>query len=213
MGFPKESVAAANANVQQPAWKKRVSAISTSDYGKVGIQLGKTKVFLRHKAFEVLERIRSTEQNKAATKLNALFRRYMARVAYIPYRDAFRQELRERRKMFEHANAHKESKEEEWDDGNATFRSRGHVSLDGQTISSVGTASPIFSFNYNYQSESLVDKWFESQIRDAIRNPVPRHQWGKAAPSDEQNFKWVISEEGLWVKNYSSFNAKASPSD
>jgi hypothetical protein len=189
----------------QPAWKKRVSTVSTSDYGKVGIQMGKTKVFLRHKAFEALERIRSTEQNRAATKLNAMFRRYLARIAYVPYRDAFRQELKERRRMFEHANEYKESKEEDFaDDSPMKFTSRGYESMDGLTVAGMGMALPRFCYS-NFQAESLVDKWTESQIRDAIRNPVPRHEWGKAV-SHDQNFKWLISEEGLWIKNYNITN-------
>lgn len=175
-----------------PAWKKRVSTVSASEYGKVGIQLGKTKVFLRHKAFESLERLRSTEQNRSATKLNAMFRTYLARIAYIPYRDAFRQELKDRMRMFEHATEYKECKEDEFGDG----------IYSTSITSGVGSAIPLFC-NSNFQAESLVDKWTESLIRDAIRNPIPRHQWGKVAPSQEHSFKWVISDEGLWVKNYS----------
>ncbi|EEC43809.1 predicted protein, partial [Phaeodactylum tricornutum CCAP 1055/1] len=52
----------------------------------LGIQMGKSKVFLRHSAFEALERIRTCEQYKAATSLNATFRMYLARIAYVPYR-------------------------------------------------------------------------------------------------------------------------------
>jgi hypothetical protein len=47
-------------------------------------------VFLRHKAFEALERIRSREHTAAATKLNAIFR---ARIAYLPIWDAYRDEV------------------------------------------------------------------------------------------------------------------------
>jgi myosin V len=188
-------------------WKKRVSTISASDYGKVGIQIGKTKVFLRHSAFEALERIRSTEQNKAATKLNALFRRYFARMAYIPYRDAFRQELQERRRMFEQVFEQKENIDDDdyGDVGSGKVTSRRHVSLDGVMGSgpNSGTAFTFFSNNTFYPENSLVDKWFETQIHDALRNPIPRHQWGKIAPSGELSFRWIISDEGLWIKNYS----------
>lgn len=196
----------ANTSPQPQAWRKRVSTVSTSDYGRVGIQMGKTKVFLRHKAFEALERIRSTEQNTAATRLNSIFRRYLARVAYIPYRDAFRQELKDRRRMFEHASAHKESKDDFDDDDDFLLNSRGRGfgSYDRHSFSGVGSAIPMSMFAHSsFHSESLVDKWAESKIRDAIRNPVPRSQWGKVAPAQEQSFKWVISDDGLWVKNYS----------
>jgi myosin-5 len=40
------------------SWKRT----TPTEYAKAGVQLGKTKVFLRHKAFEALERIRSREQ-------------------------------------------------------------------------------------------------------------------------------------------------------
>ena len=85
------------------SWKRT----TPSEYAKAGIQLGKTKVFLRHKAFEALELIRSREQSNAATKLNALFRMYLAKLAYIPYRNAFRKEIYRR-----HDNEFKETKEQ-----------------------------------------------------------------------------------------------------
>ena len=172
-----------------PAWKK--GGPTASDFAKVGIQMGKTKIFLRHQAFEALERIRGIEQAKAATKLNSMFRRYLARIAYIPYRDAFRLEVRDLRRRFEEESGeYKETKE--GDPGDIYCDS-----YNGRLLSSIRN-----SFQHGSGGgDSLVDKWFESKIRDAIHNPVPRHQWGKRAPSRETTFKWVI-RDGMWVKNY-----------
>jgi len=184
---------------ETPRWKG-----GSSDYSKVGIQLGKTKVFLRHKAFEVLERIRSRTQSKAATLLNSMFRMYLARLAYIPYRDAFRRELSQKRSLYDlHADEFKETKEEceadydqnhpeDFDDnGSSIFRFR-------SALRATPNGAVLFTGS---NGESLVDKWSESQIRDAIHNPVPRHEWGKAAPSKSDSFKWVLSD-GLWVRNF-----------
>jgi hypothetical protein len=158
----------------------------------VGIQLGKTKVFLRHKAFEALEHIRSAEQTKAATKLNSIFRRYLARLAYLPYRDAFRMELLARRRMFEDGEF-KETKEPDIEESGTMF-----------IVSEYGKVHGGFPFHRGdftlCGGASLVDKWMESKIRDAIHNPVPRHEWGKQAPTGK-DFKWVLSE-GIWVKKY-----------
>ena len=177
---------------QQPSsgtWKR--SGLTTSDYAKVGIQMGKTKVFLRHKAFEALERIRSREQTQAATKLNSLFRRYLARIAYIPYRDAFRMELGERRRMYEQ-DEFKESKEEDYADYDM-----------GRSDASCFRFQAAFALHRGgaFATDSLVDKWLASKIKEAIHNPVPRHEWGKLGPSSEA-FRWVLSE-GIWVKNFS----------
>ena len=206
---PRPSVA----NTKSPAsstptanWKR--GGPSSSDFAKVGIQMGKTKVFLRHKAFEILERMRSRLRTKAATQLNSIFRMYLARSAYIPYRDAFRREMREKQMMFERANEFKESKES--DEGD--HEGHGYPSDNSYNRGSVrgGDGEPPHFYNpsrlaamfggmANINSESLVDKWVESQVRNAIHNPVPRHEWGKAAPSNG-SFKWVLSD-GLWIRS------------
>ena len=145
----------------------------TIDLAKVGIQMGKTKVFLRHAAFETLERIRSRDLTFSATKLNAIFRMYLCRMAYVPVRDAFREELRDRgilrdREIF--------SKEEDYPD-------RDYHSPVKRSNSS--TASHLISA-------------YESEVRASIHNPVQRSEWGTKGPS--KLFKWVILE-GIWVKN------------
>jgi Myosin head (motor domain) len=196
-----------NANTSKPAsggWKPRGAAssmITGADLARVGIQMGKTKVFLRHKAFEVLERIRSKEQCSAATKLNSIFRRYLARIAYIPYRDACRQ-ARERRRLeklsLRDFDEFKEMKEQEFND----FISEQDMHTNGSMTKSFQSArSSFYNSSHHDASYILSDRWTELQIKEAIHNPVPRHQWGKQAPLDEAKFKWVI-RDGLWVKNY-----------
>jgi hypothetical protein len=109
--------------------------------------MGKTKVFLRHKAFEALERIRSREHTAAATKLNAIFRKYLARIAYLPIRDAYRDEVREHC-----ATVYKEQKESR--DVSVTRESFGKRLNSGD-------------------ASVLIEKW-ESEVRMSIHNPVPR---------------------------------------
>lgn len=140
---------------------------------KVGVQMGKTKVFLRHKAFETLERIRSRDLTSAATKLNAIFRMYLSRMAYVPVRDALREELRSRGLFVEY----KETKE----DDSGPNRPRAAFKR-----SSSSTASNLISV-------------YESEIRASIHNPTPRSEWGNEAP--KKLFKWVLLE-GIWVKNH-----------
>ena len=55
---------------------------ATFDLVSVGVQLGKTKVFLRHQAFEALEFLRGRKLNISATTIQALFRMHSARRRY-----------------------------------------------------------------------------------------------------------------------------------
>ncbi|CAB9500229.1 Myosin type-2 heavy chain [Seminavis robusta] len=163
---------------------RRASAPPAVESVRMGIQMGKTKVFLRHSAFESLERLRSREQTVAATKLNSIFRRYLARIAYVPVRNAFRREMGERFGMLD-SDEYKEAKEQEFEDygnqvasTNLRFRSSFTVFSEGGSV--------------------IINKW-DSLVREAIHNPVPRNEWGKAAP-ERDDFKWIL-KEGIWVKN------------
>jgi myosin-5 len=149
---------------------------SSSDWAKAGIQVGKTKVFLRHKAFEALERLRSQEQGGAAVKLNSVFRMYLARLAYVHVRNAVRHSMHNLQ-VFEYE--YKESKEQDYGDDKMNEFARMRNSYTGE-------------------GPSLVDVW-ATQIRASIHNPVPRHEWGKVGPS--KLFKWMV-QDGLWVKNH-----------
>ena len=70
--------------------KNKTEETSTKKDGKsapidlvdVGMQVGKTKVFLRRKAYEILERLRNREMRNAAVKIQSSGRRYIARSEY-----------------------------------------------------------------------------------------------------------------------------------
>jgi hypothetical protein len=166
-----------------------VNSPAALDYIKLGIQMGKTKVFLRHKAFEALERMRSAEQNNAATLLNSMFRRYLARLAYLPYRSAMRRQVR--LAAAEQQDYNKESKEDEFGD-NSFLQNKSFHSARSFHSGGGGFGASSISLDW--------DHW--TVIREAIHNPVPRHEWGKQEV-DAEKFKWVI-RDGLWVKNYNS---------
>jgi hypothetical protein len=143
------------------------------DLAKVGVQMGKTKVFLRHKAFETLERIRSRDLTSAATKLNAIFRMYLSRMAYVPVRDALREELRSHGLFIDY----KETKEDDLEPNR-----------------------PRAAFKRSSSTASHLIYVYESEVRASIHNPTPRSEWGNEAP--KKLFKWVLLE-GIWVKNHS----------
>ena len=59
----------------------------------VGVQHGKTKVFLRQHAFDAMENMRNRLKTTAATMINSFAKMYLCRMAYLPVRDAFREEM------------------------------------------------------------------------------------------------------------------------
>lgn len=59
----------------------------------VGVQHGKTKVFLRQHAFDAMENMRNRLKTTAATMINSVAKMYLCRMAYLPVRDAFREEM------------------------------------------------------------------------------------------------------------------------
>ena len=68
---------------------------------EVGIQMGKTKVFLRQHAFEVLEEMRGRIKSAAATVLNSVFRMYLKRRRYILMRNEYRARVLQRSRMIQ----------------------------------------------------------------------------------------------------------------
>ena len=55
---------------------------ATFDLISVGVQLGKTKVFLRHQAFEALEYLRGRKLHSSATCIQAMFRMHNEKIKY-----------------------------------------------------------------------------------------------------------------------------------
>jgi hypothetical protein len=164
-----------------PDRSRRSTGGITSEFAKVGIQIGKTKVFLRHKAFEALERLRSQQQSRAAIKLNSMFRMYLARVAYVHVRNAVRKSMHD---LHAYQNEEwKESKEQDPDD---------------QRLLEFFNRLNQMRYSLGGQSLSLVDIW-ASQMRESLHNPTPRSEWGKNIPN--RPFKWMLLD-GLWTKNH-----------
>jgi myosin V len=154
---------------------------NSSEWAKVGIQIGKTKVFLRHKAFEVLERLRGQVLSQAAMKLNSIFRMYLARTAYVHVRNAVRKSMHD---LHAYQNEEwKESKEQDPDD---------------ERLIEFFNRLNAMRHSFGGQSFSLVEVW-ASQMRESIHNPTPRSEWGKSTPS--RPFKWTLVD-GLWIKNH-----------
>jgi hypothetical protein len=138
-------------------------------------------VFLRHKAFEALERLRGQVLSQAALKLNSVFRMYLARTAYVHVRNAVRKSMHDL-----HAYQNDEWKETKEQDPE-----------DRQLIEFFNRLNAM-RHSFGGQSFSLVEVW-ASQMRESIHNPVPRSEWGKIAPS--RPFKWMLVD-GLWTKNH-----------
>jgi len=65
---------------------KPVQSFMSHDLTSVGIQLGKTKVFLRHNAYDTLEYLRNQKLNSAAVQIQANFRMYSQRSFYVHIR-------------------------------------------------------------------------------------------------------------------------------
>jgi myosin-5 len=154
---------------------------TTSESAKVGIQIGKTKVFLRHKAFESLERMRSQEQSRAAVRLNSIFRMYLARMAYVHVRNAVRTSMFDLQTL----------QSKEWDE------TKDEDSDDGRLIEFYHRLNQM-RHSFGGQSFSLVEAW-ACQMRESIHNPTPRSEWGKMDSS--KPFEWMLVD-GLWIKNH-----------
>jgi hypothetical protein len=154
---------------------------NSSEWAKVGIQIGKSKVFLRHQAFEALERFRGQKLSQAAVKLNSIFRMYLARTAYVHVRNAVRKSMHDLQ-AFQN-DEWKESKEQDPDD---------------ERLMEFFNRLNAMRHSFGGQSFSLVEVW-ASQMRESIHNPVPRSQWGKISSS--RPFKWMLVD-GLWIKNH-----------
>jgi myosin-5 len=144
----------------------------SSELVKLGIQFGKTKVFLRHTAFEKVERIRTHEHSRAAVKLNSVFRMYLSRLAFVHVRNVIRSDMHDLI-AFENGD-----EDELGHDGMERFKQLRH--------------------SFSAEGPSLVDLWAQ-QVRGSIHNPQLRHELGKQ--DSVQPFEWMLLD-GLWVKNH-----------
>lgn len=69
------------------------------DLVQIGIQMGKSKVFLRQHAFEFLERLRGRIKSRAATVINSVVRMYLNRKRYIVMRNEYRARVAQRSRI------------------------------------------------------------------------------------------------------------------
>ena len=65
----------------------------------IGLQMGKSKVFLRQHAFEALERMRGRIKSSAATIINAVIRMYLRRKRFLVMRSEYRARVAQRSKI------------------------------------------------------------------------------------------------------------------
>merc|ERR1712238_518982 len=81
-----------------------VKKLNEKDLIQVGIQMGKTKVFLRQHAFDILEHMLGKMKSVAATMINSLIRMYLLRKTYILIRNENRKGLTEENVYFPESN-------------------------------------------------------------------------------------------------------------
>jgi len=92
------SVSLASPTYNMPIVSKKKQDL---DLMEIGIQMGKTKVFLRQHAFEALELMRGRIKATAATVLNSVFRMYLKRKHYIIMRNEYRARVAQRSRMIQ----------------------------------------------------------------------------------------------------------------
>jgi hypothetical protein len=144
----------------------------------LGMQLGKTKVFLRQCEFEGLERQRSLELHKAAIKLNAAFRGFLVRGKWAEYVPLLRKErtdfLRDReRKLWEEQDE----------------QTRMYQSFSDLAATFSGSCDQLIKSEQRQMVASKV----------GTRNPLNRADAMRRGPKG--SFKWV-DRNGAWVKKY-----------
>jgi myosin-5 len=85
----------------KPADSNTSEAKKSTEVEEKLLEFGKSKVLLKHHAFEALERMLGAVQNKSATRLNTIFRRFLARTAFLSARESFRKELQDLGQSFD----------------------------------------------------------------------------------------------------------------
>jgi len=147
-------------------------------FAKLGMQVGKSKVFLRQREFEGLERQRGQELQKAAVKLNATFRAYLVRVKwaeYVPLLQREKSDYREdrERKLLQEMEQ----------------KAREALSLSDLAANFTGNSDQLLSAS----ERNLVAGKVGS------KNPGNRAELIKKGPSGK--FDWV-EVDGKWTKKY-----------
>lgn len=137
------------------------------------LTIGKSKVLLKHHAFESLEEMLGVVQNGKATVINAIFRRFLCRIAYDDVRRCFREELERMGQTFD-----------EW------FKE--HRELYYQPRNK----------NLGYNPIPNIVKLRQEQIRKATtkKTTSTEHRNRKKKQINLQNSAWIL-QDGLWARN------------
>jgi len=150
---------------------------------KLGMQMGKTKVFLRQREFEGLERQRGHEQQKAAIKLNSTFRGYLVRLRWADYVPLLRKNksdyLKDREKKILEEMEEKQ-----------------RVERDLADLASVFSGS----------CEQLLSSSEREMVASKVGSRNPRNRADLVNQGPRGSFKWVV-QGGAWVKKYSNENS------
>jgi len=130
-------------NIEPLHWKRGMSSVSRTNISSsrmktmdmvssdIGIQMGKTKVFLRQHAFEFLEKMRGKIKASAATLISSVIRMFLRRKVYIIVRDENRERLLQRKRMIQEGR----NIENEKTDFNARNTNGAKMQLDNSQIS------------------------------------------------------------------------------
>uniref|UniRef100_A0A6S8L6F1 Myosin motor domain-containing protein n=1 Tax=Amphora coffeiformis TaxID=265554 RepID=A0A6S8L6F1_9STRA len=135
------------------------------------LTIGKSKVLLKHHAFESLEELLGVVQNEKATRINAIFRRFLCRVAYQEVRSCFHQELQKMGQTFD-----------EW------FKEYREIYYKPREK------------NLGYNAIPNIVKLRQQQFQKATSQRTAVDRKKKPTQISLQNSAWIL-EEGLWTRN------------
>jgi myosin-5 len=149
-----------------------VKSATAVDLVKLGIQIGKTKVFLRQHAFDMLERMRGQKRSSAATCLASVVRMFLARCLLL-----------------------RQIAENDRDpSGRPAPIDIEFVSSDSEIVEAMGMGgwrqAPGIAFHCT--------ETYESSMAIALKNTARPQE--EAWARDPTQFKWLVVD-GIWKKN------------
>ena len=179
--------------------RRKDDSSSTSDTNKDGTELlsiGKSKVLLKHHAFEALEEMLGAIQNEKATRINSSIRRFLCRMAYKNVRTCFHEELQRIGQSFD--EWFKENRELYYQprDKNLGYKPIPNIVKLRQQMIKKATAKETTSMDHKKRKQSQMH-WHNSawMLRDGLwaRNPSYHRRSGK--DSDTSNATAVLGTQ------------------
>ena len=148
------------------------ASVEKKDDGEM-LTIGKSKVLLKHHAFESLEEMLGVVQNEKATAINAILRRFLCRLAYHEVRACFHDELRSMGQTFE-----------EW------FKENRELYYKKRDK------------NLGYNAIPNIVKLRQQQIQKATTKKTTSmdHKKRKQSQIHLHNSAWML-KDGLWTRN------------